>query len=80
MINKLVEFSLTSFGTLKYDYVIKTKEMSNFIPLINNSVTTEFSFVLLIISAIISPKTISTLRFFTYIVLFNIFVNILHII
>ena len=37
---KWVEFSLTSFGTLKYDCVIKTIEMFNFVPLINNSVTT----------------------------------------
>ena len=57
-----VEFSLTSFGTLKYDYVIKTREMFNFLPLINKSVTTEFSFLLLIISEIISSKTVSILR------------------
>ena len=36
-------FSLTSFGTLEYDCVIKTREMSRFLPLINNSVTTELS-------------------------------------
>ena len=59
---KWVEFSLTSFGTLKYDCVIKTREMFNFLPLINNSVTTEFSFLLLIISAIRSSKTINILR------------------
>ena len=41
---KWVEFSLTSFGTLKYDCVIKTREMFSFLPLINNSVTIEFSF------------------------------------
>ena len=39
MIKKCVEFSLTSFGTLKYDCVIKTIEMINFISLINNSVS-----------------------------------------
>ena len=39
MIKKSVEFSLTSFGTLKYDCVIKTIEMINFISLINNSVS-----------------------------------------
>ena len=55
---KWVEFSLTSFGTLKYDCVIKTRELLNFLPLINNSVTTGFSFLLLIISATISWKTI----------------------
>ena len=31
IIKKSVEFSLTSFGTLKYDWVIKTREMFNFI-------------------------------------------------
>ena len=30
MIKKRVEFSLTSLGNLKYDYVTKTKEMFNF--------------------------------------------------
>ena len=35
-----------------------------FLPLINNSVTIGFSFLLLIISAIISSKAISNLRFF----------------
>ena len=34
------EFSLTFFGTLKYDCVKKTAEMLDFLPLINNSVTT----------------------------------------
>ena len=33
-----VEFSLTSFGTLKYVCVIKAIEMFNFLPLINNLV------------------------------------------
>ena len=49
IIKKWVEFSLTSFGTLKYDCVPKTREMFNFLPLWNNSVVTEFSFLLLII-------------------------------
>ena len=62
MIKKWVEFSLTSFGNLKYDWVIKTREMFNFLLLINNSVTIEFSFLLLIILAIISSKTINILR------------------
>ena len=57
-------FSLNSFGTLKYDCVTKTIEMFNFLPLINNTVTTELSFFLFIISAIRSSKTINTLRFF----------------
>ena len=44
-IKKCVEFSLTSFTTLKYDYVTKTIEMFSFMPLINNSVTIGFSFI-----------------------------------
>ena len=59
-----VVFSLTSFGILKYDCVIRIIEMLNFLPLINNSVTAGFSFMLLIISEILSSKTINTLRFF----------------
>ena len=38
-IKKWVVFSVNSFGTLKYDRVIKTREMFNFLPLINNSAT-----------------------------------------
>ena len=53
---KCVEFSLASYGTLKYDCVIKTIEVFNFLSLINNSVTIGFSFLLLIIPAIISSK------------------------
>ena len=45
---KCAVFSLTSFGTLKYDCAIKTSEMCNLMPLINNSVTTGLSFLLLI--------------------------------
>ena len=63
MIKKCVEFNLTSFGTLKYDWVIKTIEILSFLSLINNSVTIGFNFLLLIISAITSSKTINTLRF-----------------
>ena len=36
---KCVVFNLTSFGSLKYDCVIKTIEMFSFLSLINNSVT-----------------------------------------
>ena len=36
MIKKCVEFSLTSFGTLKYDYVIKIFAMFNFLSPIKN--------------------------------------------
>ena len=46
------------------NWVIKTIEILSFLPLINNSVTTGFNFLLLIISEIISSKTINTLRFF----------------
>lgn len=34
-----VELSVTSFGTLKYVYVIKTREMFSLLPLISSSVT-----------------------------------------
>ena len=61
IMKKWVVFNLTSFGTLKYDYIIKTREIFDFLPLINNSVTTEFNFLLLIKSAIISSKNINIL-------------------
>ena len=51
-------FSLKSFSNLKYDCVIKTRGMFSFLPLINNPVTTEFIFLLLSVSSIISSKTI----------------------
>ena len=63
MTKQCVEFHLTSFGTFKYDCVIKTIEILSFLPLINNSVTIGFNLLLLIISAMISSKTINTLRF-----------------
>ena len=62
MMKKWLKFSLTSFGTLRYDYVIKTREMFSFLPVINNSIIIEFSFLLLMISAIISSKNINILR------------------
>ena len=43
-IKKWLVFSLTSFRTLKYDWVTKTREIFIFLHLINNSVTVEFSF------------------------------------
>ena len=64
IIEKCVVFNLTSLGTLKYDCVIKTIEMFNFLPLINSSVTIGLSFLLLIISAIIPSKKNNTSRFF----------------
>ena len=53
-------FSLTSVGTIKYYFVIKTIEVFNFLPLIGSSVTTGFSLLSLIILAIISSKHIDT--------------------
>ena len=61
---KCVLLRLTSLGTLKYDCVIKTIKMFNFLPSIDSSVTIGFSILLLIISAIMSSKTINTSRFF----------------
>ena len=62
MMKKWLEFSLTSFGTLRYDYVIKTREMFSFLPVINSSIIIEFSVWLLMISAIIPSKTVNILR------------------
>ena len=55
-------FMITSFGTFKYDCVIKTADMFNLLPLINSSVTIEFSFLIInhISNHII--KTINILR------------------
>ena len=58
---QLVELSLILVGTLKYDCVMK-REMFHFLLLINNLVTIEFSFLFLIISAIISSIPINILR------------------
>ena len=63
MSKKWVEFSLAYFGTLKYDCATNTRGIFNFLPLINNTVTIEVSFLLLIISEILSSKTINILRF-----------------
>ena len=60
--NDLLQFPEVLFYlALKYDCVIKTRDIFIFLPLINNSVTIEFSFSLLIISAIISSKAINIL-------------------
>ena len=40
---KCVQFSLTSFGTLKYDCVIKSSEMFGFLPPVRSSVTSHIS-------------------------------------
>ena len=59
-----VEFSLIFFGTAKKNCVIKTREIFSFLSLINNSVTIGLSFLLLIISAIISSNTINIFSFY----------------
>ena len=56
-------YNIFPLCTLKYDCVIKTTEMFNFLSVMNNSVTTGFSFLLLIMSAIMSSKTINILHF-----------------
>ena len=47
IITKCLEFRVTSFDTLEYDCVIKTIEMFSFLPLINNSVISGFSFFMI---------------------------------
>ena len=42
---KMSSVSLTSLETLKYDWERKAREIFSFLPLINNSVTIEFSFL-----------------------------------
>ena len=51
------------FVATKYDYVIKIREMFSFLPVIDNSVSNGKRFLLLIVSAMISSKTINTLHF-----------------
>ena len=61
--NKIcVVFCLTSFCTLKYDCVIKTREMFSFLSLMNNLVTIELNFLLLRIPVITSSRAINILR------------------
>lgn len=50
-------FSLISFGTGKCVCVMNTKEMFSLLPLINNSLTTEWGFWSLIISTIFVPDS-----------------------
>ena len=65
MTKNCVKLNLTSVGSLKYYCVIKTEiEILIFLFLINNSVPIGFSFLILIISAIISSKTINTFLFY----------------
>lgn len=52
-------FSLKSAGICKYDRAMNTKEIFNFLPLINNSLTTGGNFLLQIISTIISSNIVN---------------------
>ena len=76
---KCVMFSSTSFGTLKYYFVIQTTKVLSFLNnKINSSVIIECGFLLLIIWGITSSKTINTLGFFPR--FYNSLISILHII
>ena len=77
IIKKWVEFSLASFSTLNYDCVMKTIEMFNSLPLINDLLLLDLVFITNHISNHII-KNYEYFMFFTYIV-FNIFIKILHI-
>ena len=61
IIKKFAVLHLASFGSLKYDCIIKATKILIFLPLINGSVTLGLSFLLLIISVIVSSKAINTL-------------------
>ena len=76
MIKKYVQFSLTSFGTLKHDFVINAIEVFNFLPLINNSVTIGLSFSLSF-QQFRHQKLLILYSSLTSVVFFNNFVNIL---
>ena len=70
---KCVQFSLKSFGTAKYDCAMKTVDVFSFLLLTNSSITIWLRFLLFIIAAATSSKTINTLLF--YVLLFNIFIQ-----
>ena len=59
-LKKYLVFSVTSFGTLKYDCVIKTRKNFSFLRLINK--LSELSVLLLCIAATISSNTSNTLH------------------
>ena len=69
MITKWVKFSLTSFGTLKYDCVIKTIEMFNFIPLINNLLQMDLVFYYLSYQESFHQKLLRFYVFYLYCIL-----------
>ena len=56
---KCVVLNITSFGTGKYNSLMKTIEIFNFLPLMDNSVPTGLSFLLPITSEIISNHQIN---------------------
>ena len=62
-LKKCVVFSLSSSGTLKYDCVIKLRDIFSFLPLKNNLVTIGLRSILLSISAIISSNSINVFGF-----------------
>ena len=76
MIKKYVQFSLTSLGTLKHDFVINAIKVFNFLPLINNSVTIGLSFSLSC-QQFRHQKLLILYSSLTSVVFFNNFVNIL---
>ena len=59
-----VVFNPTSIGAWKYDCVMKIKDIFNFLPLINSSVTSGWSFLLLIMSTIVWANAINTFCYF----------------
>ena len=78
--NKKFEvLNLTSFGTLKYDCLIKAREMFSFLHLINKSVTTWLSFYYYAYQQYIF-KYNQYFAFLFWVVFFHVFINILHII
>ena len=58
-----VEFSVIIFDTAKWNCETKTREMFSFLPLINNSVTIELSFLVLSILTTTLSNTINVIRF-----------------
>ena len=76
MIKKYVQFSLTSLGTLKHDFVINAIKVFNFLPLINNSVTIGLSFSLSF-QQFRHQKLLILYSSLTSVVFLNNFVNIL---
>ena len=75
-----MEFRLIFFGTAKKNFIIKTGEIFSFLPLINNSVTVGFK---VFTTKHINNHIIKNDQYFSlliWILLFNFFVNIIHVI